>query len=397
MPLALSRGSAVHTPITPCPHLLFGPSRISRIQVVALRNLNTVVSLRRDGDPALLWTLSSSLDSSDFEFENDAARFYQPHSVSQLPNGNILLIDDGNDRPGCDESATDHSYSGCFSRAIMYRLDAMGEPPLSVTHCCCEGAHSLCDTHTVISTCCRYRLNGTVASVAWQFAYPVLVSSVSPGTNASATDGTSSSSSSPTPTPTSGSSSSSSSSPTPTPTPTSGGATKTSRPTVWKERRPTAAPTAAPSAGGDSASASRRRTAEASEKQAQVQTTLARAQVQGLPTTPAGRRGLGATSDATLDAVNLQDVFVHDAFNWDGGTVTRLSNGNFLVGLTAVVESRAWNPQGSMLLFEVDETGEAVALMELPRPEQSDGMSDGGYRTLPWASVQGESSVSPFT
>ena len=116
--------------------------------LVSLRNLNTVISLRRGGDKALLWTLSSSLDArSDFEFESDAAKFYQPHSVEQLPNGNIMLMDDGNDRPGCKdggvEGLTDEHayagcfwgpsgmklrpsllrYAGCFSRAVMYKLE----------------------------------------------------------------------------------------------------------------------------------------------------------------------------------------------------------------------------------------------------------------------------------
>jgi len=46
--------------------------------LVTLRNLNTVVSLRRDGDAALLWTLSSSLDSrSDFDFAREEEKFYQ--------------------------------------------------------------------------------------------------------------------------------------------------------------------------------------------------------------------------------------------------------------------------------------------------------------------------------
>merc|ERR1719198_457657 len=97
--------------------------------LVTLRNLNTVVSLRRGGDKALLWVLSSSLsDRSNFEFENDAAKFYQPHAVEQLPNGNILLMDDGNDRPGCKNGGTEgltdeNAYAGCFSRAVMYELD----------------------------------------------------------------------------------------------------------------------------------------------------------------------------------------------------------------------------------------------------------------------------------
>ena len=88
--------------------------------------------------------------------------------------------------------------------------------------------------------------------------------------------------------------------------------------------------------------------------------------------------------------------FTHDAFTFDGGSVERLSNGNFLVGFTAVAEEqRAWNPAGSMLLFEVDDAGDAVGAMEFPRPVQTSGVKDGGYRMLPWASIGGESSSSP--
>ena len=45
--------------------------------------------------------------------------FYQPHSALQLPNGDLMLIDDGNNRPGCFEDVTKF----CFSRAIVYRFD----------------------------------------------------------------------------------------------------------------------------------------------------------------------------------------------------------------------------------------------------------------------------------
>ena len=61
--------------------------------LVAARELSTVWSLAHDGSGPQ-WTLSSELHS-DFAFEKDADKFYQPHDVLQLPNGNILLIDDG--------------------------------------------------------------------------------------------------------------------------------------------------------------------------------------------------------------------------------------------------------------------------------------------------------------
>ena len=104
---------------------------------------------------------------------------------------------------------------------------------------------------------------------------------------------------------------------------------------------------------------------------------------------------MAATDDATRD--NLIDVLAHDAFNYDGGTVERLDNGNYLVGFTDTVEGqRDWNAAGSMLLFEVDDAGDLRAMMTVPRPTQTGGVRNGGYRTLPWACVGGERTSSPF-
>ena len=87
--------------------------------LVSSRNLDTIWSLKRDGS-GLQWTLSSHDEvGSDFSFERDLDKFYQPHAVIQLDNGNIVMMDDGTDRPGCTIMRTGQ----CFSRAIMYRLD----------------------------------------------------------------------------------------------------------------------------------------------------------------------------------------------------------------------------------------------------------------------------------
>ena len=64
------------------------------------------------------WVLSGELPHiSNFTFENDEDRFYNQHHPRQLANGNILLIDNGNARPG---AATDAER---WSRAIEYELD----------------------------------------------------------------------------------------------------------------------------------------------------------------------------------------------------------------------------------------------------------------------------------
>ena len=52
---------------------------------------------------------------SDYEFPDPADRFYGQHTATQLPNGNILLFDNGDGRPA-DEG-------GAYSRALELRLD----------------------------------------------------------------------------------------------------------------------------------------------------------------------------------------------------------------------------------------------------------------------------------
>jgi len=87
--------------------------------IVASRNLDTVWSLKRDGS-GVQWTLSVHDEiPSDFTFQKPLDKFYQPHSVLQLDNGDLLMIDDGTDRPGCTVIRT----GACFSRAVRYRLD----------------------------------------------------------------------------------------------------------------------------------------------------------------------------------------------------------------------------------------------------------------------------------
>ena len=85
--------------------------------IVAARELSTVWSLGHDGS-GVQWVLSSRLRST-FRFEREADKFYEPHDVRELPNGDLMLVDDGSSRPGCYENAD----ALCFSRAIVYRFD----------------------------------------------------------------------------------------------------------------------------------------------------------------------------------------------------------------------------------------------------------------------------------
>ena len=44
----------------------------------------------------------------------------------------------------------------------------------------------------------------------------------------------------------------------------------------------------------------------------------------------------------------------------------------------------------------MSEHGAATVMMTIPKPTQTDGVAFGGYRTLPWASISGESTRNPF-
>ena len=79
--------------------------------VLSLRRRNQVVSLSPDYE--IEWQLFGP--HSDYEFPDPADRFYRQHTASQLANGNVLLFDNGNERPQAE--------GGEYSRALELRLD----------------------------------------------------------------------------------------------------------------------------------------------------------------------------------------------------------------------------------------------------------------------------------
>ena len=81
--------------------------------ILSARGRHQVVSLSPDFG-TIAWQLSGP--DSDFEFPNPADRFYGQHTASQLPNGNILVFDNGFGRPEAE--------GGQYSRALELRLDA---------------------------------------------------------------------------------------------------------------------------------------------------------------------------------------------------------------------------------------------------------------------------------
>ena len=80
--------------------------------IVNSRNRRQTFSLSPDFQ-TIEWQLGGP--DSDYSFPNPGDRFYGQHSVAQLPNGNILVFDNGTQRPATE--------GGEYSRALELRLD----------------------------------------------------------------------------------------------------------------------------------------------------------------------------------------------------------------------------------------------------------------------------------
>lgn len=80
--------------------------------IMSLRNRNQIVSLSPDLR-SIEWQLGGP--GSDYSFPKAGDRFYRQHTATQLANGNILLFDNGLERP--------ESEGGAYSRALELRLD----------------------------------------------------------------------------------------------------------------------------------------------------------------------------------------------------------------------------------------------------------------------------------
>lgn len=135
--------------------------------VMSIRHLNQIVAIDPDFE-SLAWRLGDAGQlgdpTSDFSFPEPADRFYHQHSARQLPNGNILLFDNGNTRPV--------SEGGEYSRALELELDFdtmearkvweyRNDPSLFAA--CCSNVTRLDNGNTVIifgsnfqlGECCR--------------------------------------------------------------------------------------------------------------------------------------------------------------------------------------------------------------------------------------------------
>ena len=246
--------------------------------LVALRNLNTLLALDADGAGAT-WMLSSSIPAQSlragglaanftaFSFERDADRFFDPHSARQLEDGRVLLLDVGNDRPGC---VADYEYEGCFSRAVIYALNWTTK----------------------------------MARLDWQFESPFPLNQAEAG---------------------------------------------------WDPE------------------VRRRAWAGAAEVRHHAMTSA-------LPPSP--------------PQVAYWYAQTHDFFNWDGGSVERLTSGYVQVSFTSEMPTRAANANYSMHVWEVDDRARVRSMTLIPHASDS-YKGQGSYRTVPLSTLQGESADVP--
>lgn len=80
--------------------------------IISSRSLSSIVSANKDGG-GINWMISTEIDS-DYTFPNATDQFYNQHDVQELVDGNLIMIDNGSDRP---------SEYGSFSRAAEYYVD----------------------------------------------------------------------------------------------------------------------------------------------------------------------------------------------------------------------------------------------------------------------------------
>ena len=80
--------------------------------ILSLRAINQIVSISPSGQ-SIEWRLGGP--DSSYDFEDPTDRFYGQHTATELPNGNIILFDNGNDRPEED--------GGEYSRALELTLN----------------------------------------------------------------------------------------------------------------------------------------------------------------------------------------------------------------------------------------------------------------------------------
>ena len=135
--------------------------------IMSVRHLDLIISIAPDLQ-LLEWRLGDGGrlgdPYSDFTFQDSSDQFYHQHSARELPNGNILLFDNGNDRP-VEEG-------GEYSRALELELDLVNMTATKVWEYrhtpdlyaqCCSNVTRLANGNTAVifgsnfqvDQCCR--------------------------------------------------------------------------------------------------------------------------------------------------------------------------------------------------------------------------------------------------
>ena len=80
--------------------------------LISLRHLDQIVSISPNFEK-IQWRIGGP--GSDYVFPQVSDRFYEPHTAIPLADGNILMFDNGNDRP--------NEEGGQYSRALELEVD----------------------------------------------------------------------------------------------------------------------------------------------------------------------------------------------------------------------------------------------------------------------------------
>lgn len=87
--------------------------------LISSRHLDEITKINRSTG-AIIWRMGGA--SNEFAFPNDSLGFSYQHAIHRLPNGNVLLYDNGNFRNTSDTDVDPWERSA-YSRAVEYHLD----------------------------------------------------------------------------------------------------------------------------------------------------------------------------------------------------------------------------------------------------------------------------------
>jgi len=132
--------------------------------LISSRATSSILSVAKDGS-GVQWMVSSNTIglSSNFTFLDESDMFYNQHFVRQLPNGNLVMIDNGNTRPSSRRRLQDVGGVAMDGSQPYNPAATADASPMD------EG---VTDDSSSFSRACEYALNfedGTIELV-WEFA-----------------------------------------------------------------------------------------------------------------------------------------------------------------------------------------------------------------------------------